>query len=308
MNGIKKLAAGLLIALTCGFASAGENVTIVYGFGPGDVQAQMARTLVNEANKLQDKYTFLFDIKPGAGQSVAANYVLRTPNTILATSSAFFVRPVFYPNESYNIPDFKELLPLYEDPACIASSKFKSWSEVPTDRVLTVGISGMGATTHLIAMQLATKYPKIKPVAFKSTSEADLALVSGQLDFQIGFLGEAMPWVGNTGSDKHLNILSVTGTKTINGIPTLSSQGFPKVLDQMSIPEHLVVPATTSSDKTQEWRNILAKASQTKEFRDTFKTNFSTVINVASDDAGQVWFSKQTAHWKQVASTVKLDQ
>jgi tripartite-type tricarboxylate transporter receptor subunit TctC len=303
---IKKLLASLLLAL-CGVASAGETVTIAYGFGPADTEAQTVRALIAEANRAQDKYNFVFDIKPGAGNSIAANYALRTPNTILATSSAFFVRPNLFPNESYPISEFKELLPLAEDPMGVASGKFKTWQEVPTDSQITVGISGLGVTTHVIVMQLATKYPKLKVVPYKSTTEANLALVAGQLDLQIGFLGEELPWVNNSDITKRVNILGLTGTKVVNGYATLVSQGFPKTLAQMNIPEHLVVAANVPDDKFAEWRGILFKAATAASVQETFQQNFAMPLNQMSDNSIQPWYAKQTDHWKQVSSTIKLD-
>lgn len=303
----KNIIASLLLA-TCGLASAGENVTIAYGFGPADTEAQTVRALIAEANKLQDKYTFSLDIKPGAGNSIAANYALKTPNTMLATSSAFFVRPNIFPNESYPIAEFKEILPLAEDPIAVASSKYKSWKEVPTDVQITVGVSGLGVTTHVIAVQLATKYPKVKVVPYKSTTEANLALVSGQLDIQIGFLGEELPWVTNADTTKRVNILGLTGDKTVNGYPTLVSQGFPKSLAQMNIPEHIVVATTTPADKFTEWRSILFKAATAQSVQETFHQNFAMPMNSMSDSNIQPWYAKQTEHWKQMSSVVKMDQ
>ena len=106
---MKKLLSVLLFAAAL-TTQAKDTVTIVYAWSPSDSIANMDRTLADEANKLQNKYTFIFDAKPGAGGSIAANYVAATPNTILATSSAFFVRPNVYPTESHDITAFKEVL------------------------------------------------------------------------------------------------------------------------------------------------------------------------------------------------------
>jgi tripartite-type tricarboxylate transporter receptor subunit TctC len=71
-------------------AQAKENIVIYYSWGPGDVAAGFHRTLALESNKIQNKYNFIFDVKPGAGGTVAANYVLGRDNAVLATASAFF--------------------------------------------------------------------------------------------------------------------------------------------------------------------------------------------------------------------------
>ena len=103
---MSKLLAILFAALTIASVQAKEVVTINYAFSQADSMANYTRTLVEEANKQQDKYTFVFDTKPGAGGAIVANWVKSNPtNGIAMTSSAFFIRPNFYPNESYDIAD-----------------------------------------------------------------------------------------------------------------------------------------------------------------------------------------------------------
>jgi len=94
---MKHFIIGVIVMVIATSINAKEVVTIYYGWGPADSLANVSRTLADEANKIQNKYTFIFDSKPGAGGAVAAEYVKRTPNTILATSSAFFIRPNLYP-------------------------------------------------------------------------------------------------------------------------------------------------------------------------------------------------------------------
>ena len=58
----------LVIALLCSLALTAqaqtrETVTIIYGFSAADSSANYGRNLANEANKLQNKYNFLFDVK-----------------------------------------------------------------------------------------------------------------------------------------------------------------------------------------------------------------------------------------------------
>jgi tripartite-type tricarboxylate transporter receptor subunit TctC len=74
----------LAIAVFCLSAavSAKENITITYAWGPGDSVANYHRTIANEANKVQNKYNFIFDTKPGAGGAIASNYVLKENNNI----------------------------------------------------------------------------------------------------------------------------------------------------------------------------------------------------------------------------------
>lgn len=303
---MSKFLAILFAALTITAAQARETVTIVYAFSPADTMANYSRTLADEANKIQDKYTFVFDTKPGAGNAIAANYVRNTPNTILATSSAFFVRPNFYPNESYDINDYRELMPQCDATLGVASAKYKSWSEVPKNTQLTIGTSGLGVTTHLTATQVMAKYPKMTVVPFKSTNDSILSLAGGFTDIHVGFLGESETWGTNTSRTK-VYILGTTGDKVINGHPTLVSQGFPNMLGRMNAPHHLVIPNTVSTIKFIEWREILVKAAKTKSVRGSYAIDHCTPLSDMEDDRIQPWYNAQAATWKKLSSGVPLE-
>ena len=303
---MKKFIAILFVALTIGTAQAKEIVTIIYAFSPADTMANYSRTLADEANKLQDKYTFIFDTKAGAGNAIAAQYVARTPNTILATSSAFFVRPNFYPNESYDINNYRELMPQCDAPLGVASTKYKSWKDVPKDQRLTIGVSGLGVTTHLTATQVAVKYPNLAIVPFKSTNDSILSMVGGFTDIHVGFLGESETWGADTSKNK-VYVLGTTGDKIINKHPTLVSQGFPTMLGRMNAPHHLVIPNSVPEAKSKEWRDILVRAAKTKSVRGSYAVDHCDPLSDMDDDRIQPWFHAQAATWKKLSSGVKLE-
>lgn len=294
----------LLLSTLALTAQARENVTIIYSWTVADTAANFHRSLAEEANRIQDKYNFIFDAKPGAGGSIAANYVLREPNTILATASAFFVRPNFFPNESHDISQFKQLLPECSAPAAITSKKYRTWAEVPTNVPLTIGMSGMGTTTHLIAAQLVKRYPNLTIVPFKSTSEALLSVLSGNTDFAVNFLGDSAQYT--TGNKNRVYVLGITGNQTVAGATPLINQGFPKDLEVMNVPAQLILPANISDAKFKEWRSILVKAGQAKSVTSSYLPDHCQSNNQMSDADIQPWYHKQTADWKRLTTGVSL--
>lgn len=298
---MKKLLA-ILLATFALAASARETITIVYSWTPADVAANFHRSLADEANKIQSKYNFIFDAKPGAGGSIAANYVASHPNTVLATASAFFIRPNFFPNESHDISKFRELFPQCSAPAVITSKKFKTWAEVPTDKPITIGMSGMGTTTHLIATQIAKKYPNLTIVPFKSTSEALLSVLSNNTDMAVNFIGDSAQYV----DANKVNVLGATGTKTFGPVKPLSSQGFTKDLDVMDIPAQLLVPTLFPEDKAQEIRAIFVQAGKRSAVLDSYKLDFCQSNNQMADKDIQPWYHKQTSDWRRLTQGVNL--
>jgi tripartite-type tricarboxylate transporter receptor subunit TctC len=295
----------LLLSAFAISASAKENITIVYAWTAADGPANYSRSLVESANKIQNKYTFIFDTKPGAGGSVAANHIKNNPNSaVLATASAFFIRPNFFPNESHDLNGFKELYLQCTAPMAIAAFKYKSWDEVPKDRPLTIGVSGLGTTTHLFATQIQAKYPQLTVVPFKSTSESLLSAASGNTDLHVAFLGEVEAWGSDT-SKRKLSVLGISGLEKVRGFPTLASQGFGKTVGDIKVPFHLTVAANMPDEKAAEIRKILLQAGSVASVRETYRPD--ACIPGTLDDSNLIpWYRAQVEQWRRLSTGVKL--
>lgn len=303
---MKKLVAIVLAAFSLS-AIAKENIVMYYSWSAADTAANFYRTLADESNKLQDKYTFIFDTKPGAGGTVAANYVLNTPNTIWINSSAGFIRPNLFPNESHDMSQFKSLMPMCVAPFAITSTKYKSWKDVPKDAKLSIGTSGNGATTHLVALQVAAQYPNMVVVPFKSTNDALLSVLSGNTDFGVNFVGESEQYTLPT-STKRVYWLGMTGNHSVKGIPLLKNQGFPAVLGEMSASQQIFVPRKFPEDKFLEIRKIFVEAARSKSVRDANAADVCIPNNQLPTAELDHWFNSQYVLWRRLSATVKLDK
>ena len=297
----------IVVLFVISFAAlAKENVTIVYSWTAADGPANYSRAIIEEANQLQNKYNFIFDTKPGAGGSVAANYVKNTPNTILATASAFFVRPNFFPvTESHDLATYKEIYLQCTAPMAITSIKYKTWTDVPKDQPLTIGVSGLGTTTHLFAAQIQAQYPKLTVIPFKSTSESLLSVASGNTDLHVAFLGEVETWGVDNPKFKRLNVLGISGSTQVRGFPTLASQGFVRTVADIGVPFHLTVPVNISDTKFKEWRDILVRAGQSSVVKETYKLD-ACVHQTIKDEDLEPWYRAQIVKWQRVSHGVKL--
>jgi tripartite-type tricarboxylate transporter receptor subunit TctC len=274
-----------------------ENITIVYAFAATGSQANYFRSLIKEANAIQDKYNFLFDTKNGAGGALAAKYVLTTPNTILGTSGAFFIRPNFFPNESYQINDYQPLLPMCSSPITVTSVKYKNWASVPKDQPTTIGIAGLGTATHLVALELKKVYPNLEVIPYKSTPEGLTNLLGGIIDFNTNFLSEA---------EQHSNItvLGTTGKVRQAKHPILIEQKFSADLANMDNPQHLIVPANLDPVKFAEYRDIFYRASKLKSVRAIHISDHCNPLEVNDNDLA-LWYNKQNVYWSRLSSKVE---
>jgi hypothetical protein len=296
---MKKILTALFFAAVVLSASAKENIQIIYGFGFGDNSANYARHMVEEANRIQDKYNFIFDAKPGGGQVIAANYVKNTPGAVFMTSGAFWVRPNFYPNDSYNIHDFRTMMTMCSVPFSVASSKYKDWKSVPKDQPLTIATSGLGVVSHLTALQVMKNYPNMTIIPYKSTADAVVATIGGQVDFVVGFIADEEKY-------PELTILGATGPKYSGKYPNLSSQGFPGVLSKMNTPYNLMITANWSDEKAHEVRNILLKAERIDAVRQSYKLDYCDPFQIPENKLS-TWWNDQNETWKQLTVGVKIN-
>jgi tripartite-type tricarboxylate transporter receptor subunit TctC len=302
---MKKILAVLLMAIALP-SLAKETITIVYSWSLADQVVNTYRRMADEANQSQDKYYFVIESKPGAGGSIAANYVQATPNTILANSSAFFIRPNFFPNESHDISKFKGMIPVCKSPFIISSKKYKSWSEVPADAKLTIGTSGNGTTTHLVAAQIAKKYPNMIIVPFKSTTEALVSALGGNIDFAVNFVGESAQYVNN--EKNRVYVLGATGKHNLKVAPNLIDQGFPIELEKMDTPQQFMIPANFPEQKFKEIHAILSKSGKTKSFAESIAPDHCENLTGISESEVQPYYHFQTVFWKKLTSTVTIKQ
>lgn len=297
---MKKIFVATAIAITTFAVQAQQTVSIVWPFGMGDTQAQYSRSLVEDLNKQQKKYTFILENRPGAGATIGAKHVAATPNSILSASTAFFVRPNFYPDESHSVADFRPLMTQCAAPMVIVSKKYKKWKDIDRNQSLTIGISGLGATSHLMAMEIVKIYPNARPIPYKGTREASIDAISGNIDLSVAFIGEVEGFL-----DKgDLTALGISGRKVVRGIPTLESQGFTGVGEVVNM-HSLQVPKSMPDAQYRELRAMVIASARAKNVQQAYAVDYCDASNL--DDAEtQRWFDTQVALWKRLSQGVKL--
>jgi len=297
---MKKIVVATAIAVASFALQAQQTISIVWPFGMGDTQAQYSRSLVEELNNSQKKYTFILENRPGAGATIGARHVAATPNTVLATSTAFFVRPNFYPAESHRVADFRTLMTQCAAPMLIVSKKYKSWKDIDPNQKINIGISGLGATSHLMAMEIVKRYPNAQPVPYKGTREASLDVLSGNIDLSVAFLGEVEGFLDS----KELTALGISGKKAVRGIATLESQGFAGMSEVVNM-HSLQVSQRMPDAQYNELRNLVMSAAQKPNVQRAYAVDYCSSSNLGAEQT-QAWTNSQIDLWKKLSQGVKL--
>lgn len=224
---IKKILVSILITGCAFMATATEKVSALWPFTPASTQGLYYRAILEQANKEQNKYEFVFEHKTGAGGAVATAHVNNLQGTrILAHSAAYFARPFLYPETNYNFEQFKPLMVMGFAPAALITNN-KSLDQILAQKRINVATAGAGSSTHLLAETFFKQYKDGRDIAmvhYKDSNEAAKDVIGGQVDASFEFLGDAkargnlVTIVGITGKSKIENFKFLPNMEELVGI------------------------------------------------------------------------------------------
>jgi len=241
---IQRLAAIAVVIATLAFAVPAaaqtqqaypnKSIKVVIAFPPGGPTDAIGRVVLNAlAQKIGQP--MLIDNRPGAGGSVAADIVAKSPAdgyTLFYASSTIATAPEMYKRPDMNPAKF--LAPV----ACTVSVPFAlliSSSLPPKDVQSLVGLikqspnkffqgsSGNGSPDHLTGVLFGKELGlQFTHVPYKGNAAALTDLVGGNINFMFaGALQSALPLV----QDGRLRVLAVTSAKRsslLPDVPTLN--------------------------------------------------------------------------------------
>ena len=274
---MKRLLAFLFAALSLVANAQSIKTPAIWGWIPTSNQGTYIRAILDEANKNQSKYEFIFENRPGAGSNIAARYALAPHHStvVFANSTAQFIRPYLYPDASFKISDFKPVMVMGISPAAMIT-KGKTLEQLLKQDRINFATAGTGSTIHLmeeaLAKDIKKKYPNkdIQMVHFASTNEAFLSVMGGHTDATFEFLGDA-----KAKAMPETTLIGLTGKNRIEGIPTLASQGYPDLTELQGI-FAFYVPAATPQAVVDELQQIFLKAEKVETVQKLYRTDFAT--------------------------------
>ena len=276
---------------------ARETINLLWAFSPGSSTAANARLLVEEANKIQNKYLFVFTSKPGAGGSIAANTVASNPdNHIVSMSSSFIIRPNFEKADmTHNLNDFVPVLVQANGaPLFVLSSKHSNLKSLLAQPNLTIGVSGVGSISHLVATEIIAGRPSATIVNFKSMPDASLAAAGGHVDAAVGVISDVTGLI----ESKKLTVLGYTGQAELPAYNRLllSQQGLPATAN-LTANYAVYVSTNMNPSRFKEIKDILMQANKTPAMIKAYKS--TNLIPAALDQTeSEVWYAVQRRFWQ----------
>lgn len=280
------------LSLNC-FANQ-QTVSILWPFSPASNQANALRLMIDAANKSQTKYNFIFLNKPGAGGAVAVNQMLNsTQPTLLMTSTSVFVRPKYFPDQSY---DLEKLQPISivstGSPLAMLSKDSSSLEELNKKPIIKVGILQGSLTEHFARTVFANSKSEIIYVPYPGTINATNDLVSGHIDASVEFLRDSLPWVE---SDK-LKLIGISGTAHVDSFKPFSAQGV-KNSENIISNYYMLTNANANSEFVEEMHNIITAAMLNEKVVEVWKYDYAKTSKRSIYETREFW-NTQKQYWK----------
>jgi len=283
-------------------AQAAERITFMVGFSAASSLANNTRLLCQEMNRIQNKYEFVAEFRPGAGGAIGSNYVLQNPkNTITVGSSTFFLRSNFDRATGYDIDSFQGVfVQVIGTPVALYSSKYSSLSELRQSNKVSTGISGYGSHSNLLSTILANTGTTVDIINYPSLVDATKDVLGKHLDSSWNWLNDVEPQV-EAGKTK---ILAITGTRSINGYPTFASLGV-KGFENVSASYGVYASAEMPADRVREMYEIIKQAHRNSEIQESYTKQYFTTTPEMSFAETQAWYRQQARFWRDQAAKVK---
>jgi tripartite-type tricarboxylate transporter receptor subunit TctC len=208
-------------------------VTMIVPFGAGG-SADLAARLFAEGLKQKYDVTLVVENKGGAGGTIGAGYVAKSPNDgytlLLGTISTQAINPSLYAHLPYD-PDkaFAPITPLVQFPNLLVINPALPVKTVAdfidylkkNDGKLNFGSSGNGTSSHLCAVMLMRAVGvTMTHIPFHGTADEMTALAGGQIDFAFDSISTILP-LAKAGQARALAVSTAKRVPSEPDIPAL---------------------------------------------------------------------------------------
>ena len=232
-----------LLPLAGGLQAQGKwperPVRIIVPFSAGGTTDVVARAL---AQNLTDAWgqSVVVENRAGAGGNIGADLVAKAPpdgHTILMTSGSIFtVNPHMYKQLPFDpIKDFIAVTNVASGPQLVVvhpSVPAKSVKELialakSKPGTINFGSAGIGSQVHMAGENFVNAAGiQATHIPYKGESAALADLAAGSIQFMVGNIAAALPYVGN-GRLRALAVTSKTRSPLLPDVPTVAESGLP---------------------------------------------------------------------------------
>lgn len=250
--------------------------------GGADRMARLTQTLMQEKRLVSTPVAVV--TKPGAGNSIAFNYVSQKAGDghFLLVSTLSLSLNYLTGTSRLGFRDFTPVATLFDEYVAIvvrADSPVKSGKDL-VDRLrkdpasASIGITSVGGANHLAAAMVlraaGVDAKKVRTVAFESAGKAVLAALGGHVDVVPASASVAVPHVA-AGT---VRVIGITAPRRLGGVyadvPTWREQG---VDAEFSSYRGFAAPRDLTDAQTAYWEKVFAAIDQDERWHEEAEKN-----------------------------------
>lgn len=273
MKNFSKLILSFVLSWVCGLAIAqnypNKPIKLIVPFPPGGPTDIVARPLAQMLGESM-KQSVIVENKGGAGGSVAADFVAKSPpdgyTIMVGTVGTHAINGSLYRQLPYDMTkDFTPIALVASAPLVIAvpaSSNIKTLADLIKETkakpdFIAFGTAGNGTPGHLTGalFETATK-TKLKHIPYKGSAPAVTDLLGGQIPLMFDPIQSVLPHI-QSGKLIALAVTSKTRSPLLPNVPTVAESGYPNfestawwaVFGPAKLPENVTNTLTTQVQK-----------------------------------------------------------
>jgi len=249
------------VSLAFGQSFPSRAIRLVVGFAPGGAADLVARTLQEPLQRSLGQ-PIVVDNRPGAGSSIAAEYVAKSPadgyTVLIASPSSILVNPLLSPNKSFDpLKDLGPVSKVTSSPLVVAVNPTLGVASLrelielakKSPGKLNYATSGNGSAPHMAAVLFRrVAGVDIVHVPFKGGAPAVQSVVAGDTQVSFATPPSVLPLV-QAGRLRALAVTSRDRTPLVPGVPGMAEAGLPDY--EISFWYGFFVPAATPAEVMQ---------------------------------------------------------
>ena len=253
-----------------------KNTVLVVPYTPGGTTDILGRII---AQKLGESLatTVIVDNRPGAGTSIGADLVARSPadgkTLLMATSTTLAVNPWLYKKLSYNpVTDFTPIALVASVPLAVVvhpSVEAKTFADLVAlaksrSNGLNYASAGNGSPHHLVAEMLKSATgARLVHVPYRGSAPALSDIVAGHVSVMFTDIAPALPFI----QSGKLRVLTVTSSRRVPALPNV-----PTIAESR-------IPGTAGFEAAA-WQGVVAPAGTPQATIDKLSTEIIRIMSL----------------------------
>ncbi len=312
-----------VLVLGCTAAAAqtypNKPIRLVVGFAPGGAADIISRAIGDPLGRALGQ-SIIIDNKPGAGSSIAAEFVARASpdgyTILIASQSGMIVNPVINKNISYNTErDFATISKITSSPLVVAVNPalpVHSIAELiaaakKAPGKLNFASSGNGSVPHLAAVLFgALTGVEMVHVPYKSGGQSVQSVLAGDTQVTFATSPSVLPLVQG-GRLRALAVTSRERTPLVPGLPGMEEAGLANY--DMSVWYGFFAPAATPGDVIKRLFDATTLALRNPNLKQVLAHDGTELTGSRSPEDFAAFVREETRLWARIIreSGVKLD-